>query len=73
MFETVSGCRSISQKRSNTGPEDVAILQALELVGEEKLVEKDVADVARKLGDVVNEVGLELAGVLALQGLECKA
>ena len=41
--------------------------QALELVDEEELVEDDVADVARELRDVVDEVVVELAGVLAVQ------
>jgi hypothetical protein len=48
-------------------PEDAAILQALELVGEEEFVEEDVTDIAGKLGDVINEVLMQLGGVLAFE------
>jgi hypothetical protein len=44
--------------------------QALDLVREEKLVKKDVADIAGKLGDVVEKVGMQLARILALQAFE---
>ena len=54
-------------------PEDAAILQALELVGEQELVEKDVADIAGEFGDVIDEVLVELAGVLPFQRGECEA
>ena len=54
-------------------PENASVLQALELVGEEELVEKDVADIAGELGDVVEQIVVELAGVLALQTLEGEA
>ncbi len=48
-------------------PEDATLLEALELIGKQDLVEKDVADIGRKLCDVVHQVLMELAGVLALE------
>ena len=37
-------------------PEDTPVFQSLELIGEQELVEEDVADVTGKLGDVINQV-----------------
>jgi hypothetical protein len=51
-------------------PEDAAVLQAFELIGEQELVEKDVADVAGELGYVIDKILMELPRVLAFQGLE---
>ena len=67
MFETCLGCRSISAEPLEHLPEDAAVLQALELVGEQELVEKDVADVGGELGDVVDQVLVQLAGVLPFE------
>ena len=51
-------------------PENAALVEALQLFGEEKLVEEDVTDIAGKLGDVVDQVVVQLAGVLRLQAFE---
>ena len=40
------------------------------MFGEEKLVEEDVADIAGELGDVVDQVVVQLSGVLSLQAFE---
>ena len=40
------------------------------MFGEEKLVEEDVADVAGELGDVIDQVVVQLAGILRLQAFE---
>src|ERR1700724_730332 len=51
-------------------PEDATILQSLEGFCEAELVEKDIADVGRKPGDVVDQIVVKLAGVLALEARE---
>ena len=43
-------------------PEDVGLFEPFELVGEQEFVEKDVADVGREFGDVVDQILVELAG-----------
>jgi hypothetical protein len=37
-------------------PEDVGLFEPFELVGEQEFVEKDVADIGREFGDVVDQV-----------------
>src|SRR5271165_2845143 len=54
-------------------PEDATIFQSLEGFGKAKLVEKNVTDVGRKPGDIIDQIVVELAGVLALQTRECEA
>ena len=72
MLSTRSGCRSICVKAVEHLPENAALVEALQLFGEEKLVEEDVADIAGELGDVIDQVLVQLAGVLSLQALECE-
>lgn len=43
------------------------IVQALQLVGEQELFEEDVAGVGRKLGDVVDQILMDVLGVLTLE------
>ena len=43
-------------------PENAALVEPLQLFGKEKLVEEDVADIAGKLGDVVDQVVVQLSG-----------
>ena len=51
----------------------VGFLKPLELFGEQKFVEENVADVRREFGDVVDQILMELAGVLAVKGFEGEA
>src|ERR1700719_1148984 len=54
-------------------PEDVGLFEPFELVGEQEFVEKDVADVGREFRDVVDQVLMELARILAVKGFESEA
>ena len=51
-------------------PENAALIEALQLFGKEKLVQEDVADIAGELGDVIDQVVVQLAWVLSLQAFE---
>ena len=51
-------------------PENTALVEAFQLFGKEKLVEEDVADIAGELGDVVDQVVVQLTRVLSLQAFE---
>jgi hypothetical protein len=54
-------------------PEDATILQALDLVGEKEFVEENIANVAGKLRDVVEKIGMQVARVLTFRLLKVKA
>ena len=54
-------------------PEDVCLFEPFELVGEQEFVEEDVADVGREFGDVVDQILVELAGILTVEGFESEA
>ena len=51
-------------------PENAALVEPLQLFGKEKLVEEDVADIAGKLGNVVDQVVVQLFGVLSLEAFK---
>ncbi|MEQ9258621.1 MAG: hypothetical protein RIG84_05950 [Roseovarius sp.] len=48
------------------------VVQALELVGEQELVEEDITDIARELRDVVDQVLVDVFRVLPLERGECE-
>ena len=48
-------------------PEKAGIIEALELVGQQELLQEDVLHIGRKTHDVVDQVGVELAGVLLFE------
>ena len=54
-------------------PEDTALLQALQLVGEEELIQENVADVTREFGNIVQQVVVEPARILTAQLAEGEA
>jgi hypothetical protein len=51
-------------------PEDATLFQSLEGFGEAEFVEKYIADVGRIPGDIVDQIVVELAEVLALEAGE---
>jgi hypothetical protein len=53
--------------------EQPGVIQTLELVREQELLEEDIADVARELGDVVDQVLVNVLRILTLERGEGEA
>src|SRR3546814_10160266 len=54
-------------------PEDSTFFEALKLVGKEKFIEENVTDVGRELRDVIDQIIVELTGVLSFKSCQCEA
>jgi len=53
--------------------EQPGVIQPLELIGEQEFIEEDVADVAGEIRDVVEQVAMNVLGILSLERGECEA